>query len=152
MSAWAQTDSAWVAGAGAWQPAGVDQEVAACGLPLTLVAPAAVASGWMGVGAGSPAMVLAGQGAGISIGQAARAATGIVRASCGPAAVGLDMAVLCAGTGGVAVTAHTAAFQDPAWREYRAGHSIAAVSRRAVSRPATGAVLASALGLPVKTA
>ncbi len=152
MSAWEQTHSAWVDGPGAWQPAGLGQEVAASGLPLTLVAPTAVASGWIGIGVGSPATVLSGQGAGISIGQSVRAAIGIIRASCGPAAVGLDMAVLCAGTGGVVVTAHTAVFQDAVWREFRVGRSIAAVSWRAVSRPATGAALVSALGLPVKTA
>jgi hypothetical protein len=152
MSAWAQTHSAWVDGAGAWRPAGVDQQVAASGLPLILVAPAAVVPEWTGVGAGSPAMVLAGQGAGISIGQAARAAGGIVRASCGPAAVGLDMAVLCAATGTMALTAHSAVFQDAAWREFRGGRSVAAVSWRAASRPTTGTALDSALGRPVKTA
>lgn len=151
MPAWTRTNSAWVDGPGAWQPKGSDQEVPASGLSLVLAVPTAVVPGWTGVDVGSSAMLLAGPGAGISTGQAVRAATGTLRAACDPAAVGLDTAVLCAGSGGLAITANPVVFRDPAWRERRAGRSVAAVSWRAASRPATGAVLASSLGLPVRT-
>jgi hypothetical protein len=129
MLAWAQTSSAWVDGPGAWQPAGVDHEVAASGLSLTLVAPAVAVPEWTGVDAGPAALVLAGPGVALSVGMA-----------------------VPAGVGTLGFAAHSAVFQDAAWREFQAGRGIAAISWRAASRPATGAALASSLGRPKRTA